>query len=131
MDKEVLVSQRDGGHFHPGVYKILAALAVWFVLSAWIFAGGGMTDPLLVVVSGIVLGMTAIPAVLALIQRARKGREEEGRADGAFGDWASRDVGIHTGPVKGAIAAIETMLPIAAVAIGMTIFGLVVRVAGH
>src|SRR5262245_6634584 len=114
--------------FHPTVYKIVVGLAVWFVLAAWTFAGGGGTDLVLTVVSLFVLVSLAIPTLLALTQRARRGRDEH---DSQFGDWASREVHILTGPVKGIFATVETALPIAAVAVGMTLFGLVVHFAGR
>ncbi len=118
--------------FHPTVYKIVASLAVWFVLGAWIFAGGGMTDYLLAIVSGVIFVTIGIPSLLALAQRAHHGREETARGEGnRFGDWAAREVHIFTGPVKGKFAAIETMIPIAAVAIGMTVFGLIAHFARH
>jgi hypothetical protein len=117
--------------FHPTVYKIIAGLAAWFVLGAWIFAGGGMTDYLLVIVSGVFLITLGIPALLAMAQRGRPGRREQDDIGSRFSDWASRDVNLYTGPVKGRSAAIETMIPIAAVAIGMTLFGIVVHFAGH
>jgi len=115
--------------FHPTVYKIVAGLAVWFVLAAWIFSGGGTTDFMLVVVTGVFVVTLGIPAMLALTRRGRGDPHDVPR--GQFGDWASREVHILTGPVKGIFAAIETMLPIAAVAIGMTLFGLVVHLAGR
>src|SRR6266478_5632893 len=111
------------GDFHPGVYKIVAGLAAWFVLAAWIFAGRGNTDFLLTVVSGFVLVAVGIPILLGLTERANRSRDER-RDDGRqnkgaqFGDWASREVDILTGPVKGIVAAVETALPIAAVAVG-------------
>ena len=117
--------------FHPTVYKIVAGLALWFVLGAWIFAGGGKTDYLLVIVSGVFLLTLGIPALLARAQRDRPGAPERGDVGGRFSDWVSREVHLYTGPVKGKSAAIETMIPIAAVAIGMTLFGIVVHFAGH
>jgi hypothetical protein len=116
--------------FHPMVYKIVAGLAIWFVLGAWIFAGGGATDLALTVVSLFVLVSLGIPMLLALTQR-RRGRDEYGEHRGSFGDWASREVHIQTGPVKGIFATVETMIPIAAVAVSMTLFGIVVHFAGR
>jgi hypothetical protein len=116
--------------FHPTVYKIVAGLAVWFVLAAWVFAGGGITDFLLVVVTGVFVITLGIPTLLALTQRARGGSEHS-VPRGPFGDWASREVHILTGPVKGIFATVETTLPIAAVAVGMTLFGLVVHFVGR
>ena len=120
--------------FQPMVYKIVAALAVWFVLGAWIFAGGGATDFLLVIVSGVFLVTLGIPALLVLTERRRTGQHgphEQGEPMGQFGDWASREVHILTGPVRGIFAAVETALPIAAVALGMTLFGLIVHFTGR
>ena len=74
------------------------------------------------------LGAVGIPLLLGLTQRARRGHEERGTQ---FGDWASREVHIHTGPLKGLSATIESLIPIAAVAVGMTVFGVVVHFAGH
>src|SRR5260370_39273056 len=97
--------------FHPLVYKVAAGLAGWFLLSAWMFDGGGSTGYLFAVVSLVVLVMVGIPAVLGMVQRARRQRDEGGGGEGQFGDWASRDVDISTGPVKGAIGAVGTILP--------------------
>lgn len=51
MEKDVdprPVSRR----LHPWVYKAIAGLALWYVLSVWIgFAGGGDTDYLLLIAS--------------------------------------------------------------------------------
>jgi hypothetical protein len=56
-------------------------------------------------------------------------------ADGArddshlsFHDWAVGDFDTLTGPVKGANATVEVLLPIAAVAVGMTVLGLVFHI---
>jgi hypothetical protein len=114
--------------FHSGVYKIMAGLAVWFVLAAWVFAGGGATDLVLTVVSIFVVVALVVPLLLGLTHRARHGRDEHGSQ---FADWVSREVHILTGPLTGLSATIETMIPIAAVAVGMSLFGLVVHFVGH
>ena len=114
--------------FHSGVYKIMAGLAMWFVLGAWIFAGGGVTDLVLTVVTLFVLVAVAIPLLLGLTERARRDHDKRGTQ---FGDWVSREVHIHTGPLKGLSATVESVLPIAAVAIGMTVFGLAMHFTGH
>ncbi len=43
-------------------------------------------------------------------------------------DWAVGDFDTLTGPVKGANATVEVLLPIAAVAVGMTVLGLVFHI---
>jgi hypothetical protein len=121
--------RRTSGRFHPYVYRILAGLAAWFVISAWCFAGGGRTDLTLVAVTGLFAMMIGIPTLLALARRAHPPgppvTPEE--TTGKFDQWADREVDLQTGPVKGKYAAIETALPIAAVAFGMTAFALVLH----
>ncbi len=46
----------------------------------------------------------------------------------SFRDWAVGDFDTLTGPVKGANATVEVLLPIAAVAVGMTVLGLVFHI---
>jgi len=115
------------GRFHPNVYRLLAGLAAWFVLSAWLFAGGGHTDLVLGVVTGLFVMSVGIPSMLARIRRFHRPPSVE-RPE-RFEQWAERDVDLWTGPVKGKLAAIETLLPIAAVAFGMTAFALVLHFA--
>jgi hypothetical protein len=43
----------------------------------------------------------------------------------SFRDWASEDFATWTGGLNGREAAMQILLPIAAVSIGMTVFGLV------
>jgi hypothetical protein len=123
------IDRPTSGRFHPYVYRILACLAAWFVISAWCFAGGGHTDLTLVAVTGLFAMMVGIPSLLALARRSHPpgppATPEE--ATDRFGQWAERDVDLSTGPVKGKFAAIETALPIAAVAFGMTAFALVLH----
>jgi hypothetical protein len=122
----------NSGAFHPLVYKLLAVLAVWFVLSAWAFAGGAGTGLALGVVTFVFLISVGVPSLLALAQRSRPDArpdddQPETKRDGEFGDWAAHEVELWSGPVKGRLAAIETVLPIAAVAFGMTAFALVLH----
>jgi hypothetical protein len=123
------------GRFHPTVYKVIAGLAAWFVISAWIFAGSGKTDYLLVIVSGLIVVMAGIVSLLALARRSQRRHlpapQNEGPVGGPLHDWLRRDVETGTGSTRGLIAAIETILPIAAVAFGMTLFGLIVHFVAH
>ncbi len=120
------------GAFHPLVYKLLVGLAVWFVLSSWAFAGGWDTGLALGVVTFVFLVGVGIPSLLALTRRAHgDDRPDDDQSEttrgSQFGDWAGRPVDLWTGPVKGVLAATETILPIAAVAFGMTAFALVLH----
>ena len=114
------------------VFKAMLVLGGVFVLAAWGFAGGGFTDMILVAVSYIILVYAALMTVLWLTRR-RHPRPDlgDGERTDLFGHWTRREVEISTGPVRGSLAAIETLLPIAAVALGMVAFAVVVHFAGH
>src|SRR5437870_134176 len=85
--------------FHPGVLKAVAALGVLFVLAAWGFAGHGITDMLLIVVSGFFFVSIGLVTLLWLTRR-RHPRDDWGdrecHAD-SFGDWVCRNVETSTG----------------------------------
>ena len=125
-------NHRISGAFHPLVYKIMAALAAWFVVSSWAFAGGGATDLALTMVTFIFLIGVGIPSLIGRIRRAHRSErpdddESTSGDDTVYGNWAGDEVELWTGPVKGKMAAIETILPIAAAALSMTAFALVLH----
>jgi len=124
---------RMRGEFHPGVFKAVIVLAALYVLAAWGFAGHGGTDMLLAVVSGF---FVLSAGLVSLLWRTRQLNPRKDLGDrvcelDSFGKWSCRDVETSTGPVRGSTATIETLLPIAAVAVGMVAFAIVVHLAGH
>jgi hypothetical protein len=70
-----------GSSLHPRVYTIVIGLAAWFVLAAWIFAGGGVSDYLLFIVSGFIgvcIGLTLILASVTTVEKLPTGEPPEG-----------------------------------------------------
>jgi len=115
---------------HPGLYLALVFLGLWFVVSAWAFGGDGYTDYLLVVASGLIFIAIAIPATLWNIWRHHP--HKEGPRNGSLREWASTsEFRTWQDRVKGKNAAIEILLPIAAVAFGMSIFAFIVHFTAH
>jgi hypothetical protein len=113
---------------HPIVNMAIIGLVLMFVAAAWMFFGN---DPyaawLDVVVTGLFVVAIAIPALLWLTWR----RNADGARDHGhprFRDWAAGEFDTSTGSVKGANATAEVLLPIAAVAVGMTVLGLVFHI---
>lgn len=142
MEKEIVSETRPNeirpdeaasrpGRFHPVVYRVLAGLVAWFVIASWQFAGHGHTDYLLAVASGLILVMGGLPALLGLTRRTARSRRGVASEKRRFADWASREIQVWSGPIKGGTAAVEVMVPIASVAIGMTLFGIVLHVFAH
>lgn len=71
-------------------------------------------------ITGLSVVAIAIPALCWLTwRRNADGARDEGHP--SFRDWAVGEFDTLTGPVKGANATAEVLLPIAAVAVGMTV----------
>ena len=110
-----------------GMYWIMVGLAVWLVLSVWGFAGSGYTGLVLSIVS-LFLGIAvALPLLLALIARRRRARGlglDQSEPD-TLKEWLTREFSEQTGTIGARAAAVQVLLPLAAVAFGMTIFALI------
>ena len=133
-------SQRDdaalptGSGLHPRVYTIIIGLAVWFVLAVWIFAGAGVTDYLLFIVNGFIFVSIALPLILAAVGSNDKlpngePAERPPAKQQSFHDWVAGSFGIWGGRLSGKEAMVQVLLPFAAVAFGMTIFGVIFHIA--
>jgi hypothetical protein len=114
---------------HPRVYALMIGLAFWLVLSAWLFAGGGVVDYLLVIVSGFIAIAVALPLILSRVGHIDDAKDDD--ALQSFRDWSAADFDTWQGRLSGAQAATQILLPIAAVAIGMTVFGVALHLAEH
>jgi hypothetical protein len=112
---------------HPLVYKAMAGLALWFALSAWVFFGDvSYTSLALAVVSLFLFITVAIPFALWL---AWQGSSVSGSHENnhKFRDWAAGEFETWQGRVGGGEAALQILLPLMAVAFGLTVFGLVLH----
>jgi hypothetical protein len=121
---------------HPRVYGILIGLAAWFALAVWNFAGSGVTDYLLVIVSAFIFVAVMLPSILSRVghndpAHDPKEPSQEPSQEPSLHDWAASDYETWTGPISGAEAATEILLPIAAGAVGMTVIGIIFLIAEH
>jgi len=111
---------------HPQVYRTIIALTVWLVLSAWVFfdsgAYVGLTLAMITVFFIIALG---IPFLIWKTWQHHAPVDETREETESFSAWASQSFATWTGRLSGREAAMQILLPIAAVSIGMFIFGLV------
>lgn len=114
---------------HPYVYGAIAALVFWFVLAVWIsLASDGYTDWLLVVVSAFLLIAVAIPFILS---RVTRDDVDDGNSRRSFRNWASCEFDTWQYRLKCGHAAVEVLLPVAAIAFGMTAFGVILLLVSH
>jgi hypothetical protein len=105
------------------VYAILVCFVAWMAIAAWGFAGPGYADLSLAVVSGLLSVAVAIPYVIWRVWRANAGERLDDRM--SFSEWRSSQFETWQDRQKGATAATEIILPIAAAAVGMTAFAII------
>ena len=141
MDEPVSSSDRVFDELHPLVHKAAAGLLIWFVVAAWLlFSGAGYIELLLAMVSVLVFMALAIPTVLWRAgMAARRSRDPaDGATEGAedsstsrttFRAWLRGRFATWTDVEKPSTAAIEVLLPLAAVAFGLTAIGIVFQLA--
>lgn len=119
---------REG--LHPLVYRSIVGLTIWLVLSVWVFfdrgAYVGLTLAMITVFFLIVVG---IPVLIWKTWQHNAPADETRATAESFDSWASQSFATWTGALGGREAAMQILLPIAAVAIGMSIFGLVFALA--
>jgi hypothetical protein len=114
---------------HPRIYSIMVALAIWFILWAWIgFADASGIDYLLAV-------MTAF-FIVAVSLQALAGRQWHyhhiwaPKAAQDFDDWIHGDFDTGSGRIPAREAFIEVLLPLAAAAFSMMGFAIVTLIVG-
>lgn len=118
-------------HLHPFVYMAMAGLALWLIISVWGFAVDGDSAYLLTIVSGFIFIVVALQFVLSRVGRKHRSSELIAEHKEPFGHWASGEFVTWQDRVKGKNAAIEILLPLAAVAFGMTAFAVVFYLTAH
>jgi hypothetical protein len=101
-------------------------LTIWLVLSIWfLFSRGTYTGLDAGVITFFFAVLVGIPVIIWVSWRHNSNPNEQHGYVAPYREWASHAFGTWTGGISGREAAAQILLPIAAVAIGMTIFGLV------
>jgi hypothetical protein len=113
---------------HPLVYTAVVGLVLWIVVSAWAFFDDGEgTGLLLAVVSGFLFIAVAIPCALGLVWRKYRDSDAAQGERISLRDWASGEFDTWQGRRKAAGAAVEVLLPFAAIAFGIMALGIVLH----
>jgi hypothetical protein len=105
----------------------MIGLAAWLLISIWSLARTAYTDYLLAVVSGLVFFALLIPITLWWTRRRHQPAHSE--EEESFRRWTSHDFDMWQGRTSGLDAAVEILLPLAAVAFGMTALAIVAHFA--
>lgn len=117
----------SSSQLHPAVYAIAVGLVVLFAASAWgFFDRRHDTELPLTMVS--VLFVMAVLVPLALWTTGRRNRSRMTTEDEkplSFRKWALGDFEVWQSHLRASHAAIDMLLPLAAVAFGLTAIGIV------
>lgn len=115
---------------HPRIYAIAVGLVAWFALAAWILFDHGLgqrgeVSLPLAMMSFLFLMAVLLPWTLSRVWVRHRMREEGEPSDAGLRDWGLRDFSVWGAKIKGSHAAIDVLLPLAAVAFGLTAIGIV------
>ena len=109
---------------HPRVHTILIAVTAWFARAVWSYAGQGIVNYLLFIVSGFIFVAVALPLILSRVGHDDRTATRDQNAP-SLRDWAKCEYETSAGKVSGGEAAAQILLPIAAAAVGMTAIGMI------
>jgi hypothetical protein len=128
--RHIAVERPCADRVHPLVYKAMIGLAaVMVVATASFWLDAPATRDVFMIAAGFILLAVAIPLALARIaRRSRDAAPFERAAGGSFRDWRRGDFRVWGSRVRGSDAAIEILLPLAAVALGMLAFAIVAAI---
>ena len=121
--------RRSTDRFPPRIYIALAGLVFVFVIAAFGFGDHGYTDYLLAVVVGFFVMAMGVPYLLWLTWR-RQTADDRSNTE-TLRDWSRGDYEIWQCRLTGREAAIQVLLPIAAVALGMAAIGIVLMLVEY
>jgi hypothetical protein len=133
MGKDVIpYRQPPSDHLHPMVYMTAIGLVLGFVVAAWLFFDRQLSferqndsSLLLGMVSYLLLIAIALPLIMWRVWRSHRQRASAPDQATSFRDWADGEFEVSGSRLKGRDAAIDALLPIAAVAFGLLAIGLV------
>jgi len=133
MSRELVAHNRPVfDQLHPRIYGAAVGLVAWFALAAWLFFdrnnGIGLSNDIglsLAMVSVLLFVAVMVPWLLSLVWKKHRMRHQPHPQEVAFHDWKTGDFAVWGAKLRGAHAAIDMLLPLAAVAFGLTAIGIV------
>jgi len=115
---------------HPAIYGTAVGLVGWFALAAWIlFDRQNDIELPLVMVSVLLLVAVLVPFALSLVWKRHLMPGHPTRI--SLRDWRAGDFSVWGSKLHGTHAAIDMLLPLAAVAFGLTAIGVVFLICAN
>jgi hypothetical protein len=107
-----------------GTLRRSEGLAAWFAVSAWVFFDReGQIGLSLAFVSVLLLIAVLLPWSLSLVWKRHHEQAEAQTTKTSLRDWRTGDFAVWGARLHGTHAAIDVLLPLAAVAFGLTAIG--------
>ena len=133
MSRELVTHNRPVfDQLHPRVYAGAIGLVAWFALAAWILFDRQDDIGLLLGMASVLLFVAVlVPLALALLWRRYHSPDRSDPQDISFRDWRAGDFAVWGSRLRATDAAIDLLLPLAAVAFGLTAIGIVFLLSAH
>jgi hypothetical protein len=127
MTRELVAHNRPVfDQLHPRVYGAAVGLVAWFALAAWILFDRQNDIGLpLAMVSVLLLVAVLLPWSLSLVWKRHQKPYQRHPDKVSFRDWRIGDFAVWGSKLHGTHAAIDMLLSLAAVALGLTGIGIV------
>jgi hypothetical protein len=111
---------------HPNIYAAAVGLVAWFAIAAWILFDRKNDIALpLARVSVLLLVAVLLPWSLSLVWQRHQAADQRHPNRIPFHDWRIGDFAVWDSKLRSSQAAIDMLLPLAAVAFGLTALGIV------
>jgi len=123
--------RRVSQHLHSAVYATVVGLMFLYIASMWMFFDiDAYMGLILAVVIGLFVAAFAIPYLIWRTRRKHGEADDEQNAPASLRDWAASEFQTWQDQRKATSAAFEITLPIAAVAFGLLLIGLIFHMVG-
>jgi hypothetical protein len=130
MTREIVLHKRHNrpvfDQIHPKIYGAAVGFVAWFALAAWILFDRQSDVALpLGMVSVLLLVAVLLPCSLSLVWKRHAMPDRPSPDKTSFHEWKTGDFAVWGSRLRATHAAIDMLLPLAAVAFGLTAIGIV------
>lgn len=127
MNTEIVTHRKPVfDRLHPRIYGVAVGLIAWFALMAWVlFDRSSDVSLLLTFVCVLFLVAVLVPWSMSLIWKKYGMPFEQHPQQTSFHDWQAGDFTVWGAKLHSKQAAIDVLLPLIAVSLGLTAIGIV------